>query len=1247
MKKIRSSFRSCAIIGGLIASLTFIHAQTVNQSISCGTISTDDSNVNWNALSDFEVELMAVEATTPLPAESVTRANGYYSAQYLNWPPLPGNQHGLPLWSLGEGLYLLDDRQFDYAALKAKKMSTTAMEASPSGDNSNGDMNSFTFNASGYTVDYGSNLWIANFAISSNNAVGILSNSVADISYEIQYKHNLVDSQWLSAGFVLGSEVTNWTAMVINNVSLTNNAFFRIRSWEDDGSGLPLWWQMQYFGHTGVDPYGDPDVDGWNNLQEFQNGTDPLGFYLPPAPKGLTASYNTDNTATVSWQPSPGPVTGYTVERHYYHGTTYPPDQSQTFNVSANTFSLQDPTPFNAPDWVAYLGLSVSVSYKIQAHYAGGDSAWSDVVWLEPDATDITLVAGPQGSAYFAARNLPAGTTALRLTRVDVWMEDNFGDSPSNTVSFYIPLSGGTNGLYLIPAAAAASPVDAYGYAWYWWFVQPVNANGQGTAQAVPLDWLRPDYVWGGYFSSLTGDSIDWLVPPYFDGRVQLKQNLIFKLRAATKDFPFAFTDVQGSDKNVFLYSANCVSASFIKPAGGFGLFDFLWPFGENTYLRNFVFSLADAEPSTNWPFSPLGHLSTGVSGNYDDFYYDPSYYPTPLNLTEPAVYQFQLNTTNGGTIPALLPVNSTRWLCSYPLDSPEMYFDGTNMVSLGYLEEIGVTPSLPDLYNIYTMASSARNYWGLPFLSTIIASSNQEGTGVEATTLDAGIQLQWEAVSSYFYAETVQPHFQTVEYNFLNQSPLPESTNFSTTSTSDLLITAVANPYFQIAGYAKLAVTNGYPGVYGYLGQYFDKAYKMDANGNVTTNTTGVLSPYGQFFATEPGPAALVTMPDIDTDARGTCTVYCVSLQLDKNHDGVMDTSFSGQDATSQASPATLWVNNDYDRLNWVDGSDLEQDDMEKIVNSVYYDQRYPESDCAFRGYEGKPAIPCTRDLEDYTRLWIPGLSNLMAVMPTNYTVRLTVNGSGQIRLFRAVESDGGTNYLFDELTASNQVVQSISLYVGLLTSASPITLSGRTNNLGEHFIWCGAQRGSAEVHFQILDGNTNMLADAAAYLELKDIKEMYERWTVGDVASRGPYDYPYRAVEGLTNGMTAFQYGPPESTNTPYILFVHGWNMKTWEKDRFAETAFKRLYWQGYQGRFGFFRWPTDNGFDGLWDAITDRRNYDNSEFNAWKSAPMLSSFLRTNLNAQYLERVYLMAHSMGNVVAGEALRWQQTES
>jgi hypothetical protein len=44
---------------------------------------------------------------------------------------------------------------------------------------------------------------------------------------------------------------------------------------DSNGNGLPNWWQIQYFGHLGVSPLADPDADGWNNLQEYQNGTNP------------------------------------------------------------------------------------------------------------------------------------------------------------------------------------------------------------------------------------------------------------------------------------------------------------------------------------------------------------------------------------------------------------------------------------------------------------------------------------------------------------------------------------------------------------------------------------------------------------------------------------------------------------------------------------------------------------------------------------------------------------------------------------------------------------------------------------------------------------------------------------------------------------------------------------------------------------------------------------------------------------
>lgn len=42
-----------------------------------------------------------------------------------------------------------------------------------------------------------------------------------------------------------------------------------------DTNGLPLDWEIHYFGHTGVPANGDDDQDGVTNIQEFANRTDP------------------------------------------------------------------------------------------------------------------------------------------------------------------------------------------------------------------------------------------------------------------------------------------------------------------------------------------------------------------------------------------------------------------------------------------------------------------------------------------------------------------------------------------------------------------------------------------------------------------------------------------------------------------------------------------------------------------------------------------------------------------------------------------------------------------------------------------------------------------------------------------------------------------------------------------------------------------------------------------------------------
>lgn len=53
---------------------------------------------------------------------------------------------------------------------------------------------------------------------------------------------------------------------------------------DSDGSGLADWWQLRYFGSTGIDPDDDPDGDGFSNLEEFQARSNPLDPESIPGP---------------------------------------------------------------------------------------------------------------------------------------------------------------------------------------------------------------------------------------------------------------------------------------------------------------------------------------------------------------------------------------------------------------------------------------------------------------------------------------------------------------------------------------------------------------------------------------------------------------------------------------------------------------------------------------------------------------------------------------------------------------------------------------------------------------------------------------------------------------------------------------------------------------------------------------------------------------------------------------------------
>jgi hypothetical protein len=88
--------------------------------------------------------------------------------------------------------------------------------------------------------------------------------------------------------FVASSSHSRSASSAISSTALKNFTAFGLGL--PNGRSLPHWWELQYFGHTGVDPKGNPAGDGWSNVQKFQNGRNPNVFYTPPAPQGLAVT---------------------------------------------------------------------------------------------------------------------------------------------------------------------------------------------------------------------------------------------------------------------------------------------------------------------------------------------------------------------------------------------------------------------------------------------------------------------------------------------------------------------------------------------------------------------------------------------------------------------------------------------------------------------------------------------------------------------------------------------------------------------------------------------------------------------------------------------------------------------------------------------------------------------------------------------------------------------------------------------
>ncbi len=377
-------------------------------------------------------------------------------------------------------------------------------------------------------------------------------------------------------------------------------------------------------------------------------------------------------------------------------------------------------------------------------------------------------------------------------------------------------------------------------------------------------------------------------------------------------------------------------------------------------------------------------------------------------------------------------------------------------------------------------------------------------------------------------------------------------------------------------------------------------------------------------------------TLNDETTPEKSvTLRLLPIDLAIDANRDGTID---QGETA-SEDRPFRFWINND-------DDPNTLGDDVELAMKK---DELSPPG---FEDWRSAPTlghIDGVRDLEDFTRLHLTLPEDIVQKAKAG-KVQVGfkwTNGSGpRIRAYKSQGDEGDEKYLFYQYEADLQVDSDHQCSVVDVKGSQTVFLpssywqgvaSGTTKMF---FVFEGCEKGTAELTTIIKVGSSAETAAAGVWIKLMDVQEMFERAKVNEPMSEpGHVPDPWDTTEPAMFHYIADPNGNPPDRDPDetkqYIIHVHGWRMSYAEAQTWANTTFKRLWHLGYKGRFAFFSWPT---FSGATSRLNGYMTYNKSEYRAWLSGAALKSYV-ASLPGSYTKSI--MAHSMGNVVAGSAFR------
>jgi hypothetical protein len=260
----------------------------------------------------------------------------------------------------------------------------------------------------------------------------------APVTFSVVASGSGISYQWLSNGVAMigatgdsivltnlsGPHLASYSVIVSNASGAVTSAPAAV--WPDsNGSGMPDWWQLQYFGNLNQLPTGDFDNDGVENLDEYLEGTNPNN----------ASSYD----PRLFIQSLHGWVFASPSQPYYTMGQivnlTAVPESGQTFvgwtgdftgSKSAISVVMNSHKTFTANFG---LPLPVALDNRAIVWTTGGDASWFGQTEISADG----LGAAQSGSIVGASAYTTEGTTWLQgVTNLTTPMQLGFWWSVSS-----------------------------------------------------------------------------------------------------------------------------------------------------------------------------------------------------------------------------------------------------------------------------------------------------------------------------------------------------------------------------------------------------------------------------------------------------------------------------------------------------------------------------------------------------------------------------------------------------------------------------------------------------------------------------------------------------------------------------------------------------------------------------------------------------------------------------------------------